>query len=86
MRRFNQYRAIAIARRWHDHRVGFYRHSNPFDHVIGPALRMIIDAIRAFRVCSSFRAVGSPVSPHYRDQLDLWHCGQDPAFSGLRAP
>jgi penicillin amidase len=57
---------------------GFYRHSNPFDHVIGPALRMIIDTghwERSGFVLPAGQS-GHPLSPHYRDQLDLWLRGR----------
>jgi len=54
--------------------MGFYRHSNPYKHVVGPSLRMIIDVgdwERSFFILPSGQS-GHPFSRHYRDQAGLW--------------
>lgn len=58
--------------------AGHYRHSNPFDHFIGAALRMIVDTgdwSRSGFVLPGGQS-GHPGSPHYCDQLALWHQGR----------
>lgn len=58
--------------------MGFYRHSNPFEHVVGPSLRMIIDLgdwERSRFILPSGQS-GYCFSPHYRDQTELWRRGE----------
>ena len=58
--------------------MGFYRHSNPYHHVVGPSLRMILhlgDEHESLFVLPSGQS-GHPFSPHYQDQFDLWRCGK----------
>jgi acyl-homoserine lactone acylase PvdQ len=58
--------------------MGFYRHSNPFAHTVGASLRFIIDM--AHWEESGFVLVsgqsGHVLSPHYRDQNQLWREGK----------
>lgn len=58
--------------------AGNYQHSNPYDHYIGAALRMIVDTGQWHQ--SGFILPGGqsghPASPHYRDQLELWRQGR----------
>lgn len=58
--------------------MGFYRHSNPFAHTVGASLRLIIDMARWEE--SGFVLVsgqsGHVLSPHYRDQNQLWREGK----------
>ena len=59
-------------------KMGFYRHSNPYDQVVGPSLRMIIDLAapeRSLFVIPSGQS-GHFFSPHYRDQTELWRAGR----------
>jgi penicillin amidase len=57
--------------------MGFYRHSNPYRHIVGPSLRMIVDLsdLRRSRFVLSSGQSGHPFSPHYADQLELWRRG-----------
>ncbi|MEK7210156.1 MAG: penicillin acylase family protein [Candidatus Binatota bacterium] len=57
--------------------MGFYRHSNPFEHVVGPSLRMIIDPgdWKRSRFILPSGQSGDCFSPHYRDQTRLWQRG-----------
>ena len=58
--------------------LGFYRHSNPYKHVVGPSLRMIIDLgdwERSRFILPSGQS-GYCFSPHYRDQTELWRRGE----------
>lgn len=57
--------------------VGFYRHSNPYEHVVGPSLRMIVDVgnWEPSRFILPSGQSGHLFSPHYRDQTELWRCG-----------
>jgi penicillin amidase len=57
--------------------LGFYRHSNPYRHAVGPSLRMIVDlsALRVSRFIVSSGQSGHPFSPHYNDQVELWRRG-----------
>lgn len=54
--------------------MGFYRLSNPYQHVVGPSLRMVIDVgnWEDSRFILPSGQSGHPFSPHYRDQIDLW--------------
>lgn len=57
--------------------MGFYRHSNPYQHVVGPSLRMVIDLgdwERSGFILPSGQS-GHPFSPHYGDQTELWRSG-----------
>ncbi len=58
--------------------MGFYRHSNPFEHVVGPSLRMIIDLgdWKRSRFILPSGQSGYCFSPHYRDQIELWRRGE----------
>jgi penicillin amidase len=54
--------------------LGFYRHSNPYHHTVGPSLRLIIDVgdwERSGFILSSGQS-GRPYSRHYDDQTWLW--------------
>ncbi|HEX9443602.1 MAG TPA: penicillin acylase family protein, partial [Candidatus Binatia bacterium] len=57
--------------------MGFFRRSHPYEHTVGPSLRMILDLAVPGR--SLFVLVpgqsGHFLSPHYRDQTDLWRGG-----------
>jgi penicillin G amidase len=64
--------------------MGFYRHSNPFAHTVGASLRLIIDMAHlehsGFILASG--QSGHALSPHYRDQYDLWREGKRLAIFG----
>jgi penicillin amidase len=64
--------------------LGFYRHSNPYRHIVGPSLRMIVDLsdLPRSRFILSSGQSGHPFSPHYADQLDLWRRGDYIQLSG----
>jgi penicillin amidase len=67
--------------------LGFYRHSNPYRHIVGPSLRMIVDLSdppRSRFILSSGQS-GHPFSPHYADQLELWRRGDYIQLSDLPA-
>ena len=57
--------------------MGFYRHSNPYQHVVGPSLRMLIDLgdWQRTRFILPSGQSGHFFSPHYRDQTELWRAG-----------
>ena len=57
--------------------MGFYRHSNPFRHVVGPSMRMIADLgdWRKGRFILASGQSGHCFSPHYGDQTELWRRG-----------
>jgi penicillin amidase len=58
--------------------MGFYRHSNPYEHTVGASLRFIIDVGRwqeAGFVLASGQS-GHALSPHYGDQTPLWRAGR----------
>lgn len=54
-----------------------YRHSNPYDQLIGTSLRMTVTLSNPIR--SNFVIIpgqaGNPTSPHYRDQVEPWRTG-----------
>jgi penicillin amidase len=54
--------------------MGFYRHSNPYLHIVGPSMRMIVETGQS--ICSRFMLPsgqsGHPFSQHYRDQTARW--------------
>ncbi|MBI2986844.1 MAG: penicillin acylase family protein [Deltaproteobacteria bacterium] len=58
--------------------MGFYRHSNPYQYVVGPSLRMIVDLSnwRNSRFILPSGQSGHCFSPHYRDQTELWRRGE----------
>ena len=54
--------------------MGFYRHSAPYHHTVGPSLRVIVDLSdweRSGFILSSGQS-GRPYSRHYADQTPLW--------------
>ena len=56
----------------------YYRHSRPYDQVVGASMRMLVtlsDPIRSSFVIVPGQA-GNPESPHYRDQLKPWRTGE----------
>ena len=57
--------------------MGFYRHSNPYTHMVGASLRFVIDVggWQSNFILSSGQS-GHPCSPHYRDQTSLWRTGR----------
>jgi penicillin amidase len=58
--------------------LGFYRHSNPYHHIAGASLRMIVELkqnLRSEFILPSGQS-GHPFSPHYRDQTRRWQ-GQE---------
>ena len=54
--------------------MGFYRHSQSFEHTVGPSLRIIIDAgdLENSRFVLACGQSGHPTSPHFQDQTALW--------------
>jgi len=63
---------------WATVNSGFYRHSFPYDQVVGSSLRMVLTpkSWERCRIVLPSGQSGSPVSPHYRDQLELWLSGK----------
>jgi penicillin amidase len=58
--------------------MGFYRHSNPYNHAVGASLRLVIDLgdwENSGFVLPSGQS-GHPSSVHYRDQTELWRRGK----------
>ena len=58
--------------------TGFYRHSNPYAHIVGASLRFIID-VGAWQQSGFILPPGQSghlFSPHYRDQTALWRAGR----------
>jgi len=55
-------------------RMGFYRHSNPYQHIIGASLRFIADLgdLRRSGFILPPGQSGHLSSPHLKDQMDLW--------------
>ncbi|MGH7847107.1 MAG: penicillin acylase family protein [Candidatus Binatia bacterium] len=57
--------------------MGFFSHANPYDQIVGPTLRMILDSANWGN--SKFILVsgqsGHPFSRYYRDQFQLWQTG-----------
>jgi penicillin amidase len=64
--------------------MGFYRHSNPFAHTVGASLRFIVDMAHwqesGFVLASG--QSGHVLSPHYRDQNQLWREGKRLRLAG----
>ncbi|MBI2087651.1 MAG: penicillin acylase family protein, partial [Deltaproteobacteria bacterium] len=58
--------------------MGFYRYSDPYAHIVGPSLRMIIPLgeWKNSRFVLPGGQSGHFFSPHYRDQVELWHRGE----------
>jgi penicillin G amidase len=58
--------------------VGFYRHSNPYEHTIGASLRYIIDVkdSRSSGFILPSGQSGHIFSPHLKDQTELWRNGR----------
>jgi penicillin G amidase len=58
--------------------MGFYRHSNPYEHTVGASLRFIIDVGRwqESRFVLASGQSGHPFTPHYGDQTPLWRAGR----------
>ena len=58
--------------------MGFYRHSNPYQHVVGASMRMLIDLgdLRRSSFILPSGQSGHPFSPHYKDQTELWKSGK----------
>jgi len=58
--------------------VGFYRHSNPYSHTVGAALRFVVDfggqQDSGFILPSG--QSGHPLSVHYADQTAMWLSGK----------
>ena len=56
--------------------MGFYRHSNPYEHTVGASLRFVIDVggWQSNSILTSGQS-GHPCSPHYDDQTSLWRSG-----------
>ncbi len=62
----------------------YYRHSRPYDQVVGASHRMLVtlsEPIRSRFVIVAGQA-GNPVSPHYSDQVEPWSSGQTSQFAG----
>ncbi|MFQ5683808.1 MAG: penicillin acylase family protein [Candidatus Binatia bacterium] len=57
--------------------MGFYRRSDPYEHVVGASLRMVIDLgdPRGSRFVLPSGQSGHIFSPHYRNQTELWQSG-----------
>jgi penicillin amidase len=58
--------------------MGFFRHSNPYQQIVGPSMRMLIDLgdwRRSSFILPSGQS-GHPFSPHYKDQTELWRSGK----------
>ncbi len=55
----------------------YHRHSHPYDQAVGVSVRMLVTLSNPIH--SRFVIVpgqaGNPVSPHYRDQVELWRKG-----------
>lgn len=62
---------------WVTVNMGFYQHSQPYEHVVGATLRMIADVrgtiSSKFVICGG--QSGHPFSPHYGDLAKLWRQG-----------
>ena len=63
---------------WATVNSGFYRHSFPYEQVVGSSLRMVLTpkSWPQSRIVLPSGQSGSPVSPHYRDQMELWRGGK----------
>ena len=56
----------------------YYRHSRPYDQVVGASMRMLVtlsEPIRSRFVIVPGQA-GNPASRHYRDQFEPWRAGR----------
>ena len=64
-------------------RNSYYRHSRPYDQVVGVSMRMLVtlsDPIRSRFITVPGQA-GNPASPHYRDQVEAWRTGRTIPFT-----
>ena len=54
--------------------LGLYRHSNPYEPIVGPSLRMVVETGENPRSRFSLPSgqSGHPFSPHFRDQTMPW--------------
>jgi penicillin amidase len=54
--------------------MGFYRHSNPYQHIVGPSMRMIVETGQDLRSKFSLPSgqSGHPFSRHYLDLAAPW--------------
>ncbi|HEX2227172.1 MAG TPA: penicillin acylase family protein [Candidatus Binatia bacterium] len=54
--------------------LGFYRHSNPYQHIIGSSVRMVVETGERLRSRFSLPSgqSGCPFSPHYLDLTTQW--------------
>ncbi|HWP59701.1 MAG TPA: penicillin acylase family protein [Candidatus Acidoferrales bacterium] len=62
--------------------MGFYSHADPYHPIVGPSLRMILDAAnwRDSKFVLVSGQSGHPFSAHYRDQFPLWQAGEFISF------
>ena len=53
---------------------GYYNFTKPYDCIVGPSMRMIVDMANPGRaeVINPPGQVGHPLSSHYRDQTEFW--------------
>ena len=58
--------------------MGFYRHSNPYAHLVGASLRLVIDVgmWQQSRYILASGQSGHVFSPYYSDQTSLWRAGR----------
>lgn len=67
--------------------LGFYRHSNPYTQTVGAALRFLVELENSPRsgfVLPSGQS-GHPLSPHYRDQTELWRRNERIALDSVKS-
>jgi penicillin amidase len=65
--------------------MGFYRHSDPYRHTVGPSLRFIINLghLGESRFIVSSGQSGHLGSPYYHDLTTLWRRGEYLRFIGI---
>ncbi len=69
--------------------VAAYLLSHPFEPLVGPAYRQIVDLddLNRSRWVIPGGTSGDPLSPHYSDQLEDWRCGRNhPMFHDSMSP
>jgi penicillin amidase len=69
--------------------VAAYLLSHPFEPIVGPAYRQIVDLddLNRSRWVIPGGSSGDPLSPHYSDQLEDWRCGRNhPMFHDSMSP